>query len=130
MVTTMVHVLVATIVFHIVFMVFSMGFMMVAFMMFLMMNFHRSWNFHDVVMLVDDWLGLNGWTEIWFRILIMRWGNMGGFIAVHMIWVRLLIWLLIIWIFLIMWLLLVIGRGRRRRRRIFLGTVILAAELI
>ena len=149
----LVFLLISTMVFLLI---FSMMFLMISSMMFLMMNFDWSWNFHKFVLLVDNWLGLNRGTKIWFRIFI---GNMRGLIAVHMIWVLvvwihviwlfimwflLMIWLLImrlclmVWIF-IMWLLMVVGLliiwllimvRRRRGRRVLLVTMILVAKLI
>ena len=172
LVTLMVFMVVTSMVLYMVFLVFllimtmvfllisSMVFLLISSMRVLMMDFDWSWNLHKFVLLVDNWLGLNRGTKIWFRIFI---GNVRSLIAVHMIWV-LVVWLLImlhlmVWLFImlvlmvgvfimrlllmvwlnIMWLLLMVWispmrlfiiRRRRWRRRVLLVTMILVVELI
>ena len=71
MVTTlMVFMMVTSMVLYMVFLVFllisTMVFLMISSMMVLVMNFDWSGNFHKFVLLVDNWLGLNRGTKIWF----------------------------------------------------------------
>ena len=76
--TLMVSMVVTSMVLNMVFLVFllvsTMMFLLISIMMvlmisimvFLMMNFDWGLNFHKFVLLVDNWLGLNRGTKIWF----------------------------------------------------------------
>ena len=76
--TVMVFMMVSSIVLYMVFlgfmmistmmilMIFTMVFLMISSMMILLMNFDRSWNFYKFMLLVNNWLGFNGRTKIWF----------------------------------------------------------------